>query len=218
MRLLTIQLLGLIGVQTVLGYPGLAAREPYAIAKRAGPGPEEELYFEEITVGAQIGQGADATVSKANVRSTEGWDSAKTWAFKYDYRNINFVQKELKAYKAIHGHGIGPELGAKVVDMETLVDVGILVDYVETRETDSKSKSDARVAMRALKALHGLGWVHGDIHMVENILIRKSDSQALLIDFVDASQTTDAGAVRNDLESLKRVFSGVEWDGDEVKE
>ncbi|KAK8091851.1 hypothetical protein PG997_002212 [Apiospora hydei] len=70
--------------------------------------------------------------------------------------------------------------------------------------------------MDALRRLHALGWVHGDLHIVANILVRAADGRVFLIDFVHAEPSSSAAAKNHDVESLKSIFTGVEWDGDRV--
>lgn len=84
-------------------------------------------------------------------------------------------------YDAIDGQGIGPGFAAKVADMDSLDEIGLLLEYIEARPTDENSKSDAKGALTALKTMHDLGWVHGDTHAIENYLIRKSDGKAYLL-------------------------------------
>ncbi|KAI0126199.1 hypothetical protein BJ170DRAFT_597424 [Xylariales sp. AK1849] len=216
MRFSTIQLLGLIGVQAVFGHPSPAAKGAYSIAKRNGPGIDGELYLNEITIGDKIGEGVEGKVYKATVNAN-GWDKTTTWALKKDYKNLKNVDKEFAAFSAINGEGIGPGFGAKVSN-DDLDEIGLLMEYIETRKTDENSKDDARGALTALKKMHDLGWVHGDMSAIGNFLIRKSDGKAYLVDFTAASQTKDSKKKSEDIDMLKLAFSGVEFDGDNVKD
>lgn len=118
--------------------------------------------------------------------------AAKTWVFKKVYRNIRHIATEYDAYRAIDGQAIAPGFGAKATDQNSnhLVEVVIILGYIETRWTDENNKNVARGAFKAVK-MHDLGWVHGDFQNVDNVLIRASDGRAFLINFSNSPETND---------------------------
>ncbi|CAJ2504273.1 Uu.00g116670.m01.CDS01 [Anthostomella pinea] len=231
MRFPTIQLVGLMGFQAVFGHPAPANKLHNDLGKRSAAafasgnalvqrGIKGELYKMEITVGDKIATGTDGTVYKATVPDSPGFDSSTTFAYKTDYANPASVKTEYAAYKAIDGQKIGPGFEAIVYDEESenVDESGVLLEYWDTTPTDKSSKDHAKGAMKALKAMHDIGWVHGDAWSVNNVLVGKSDGQVRLVDFAKSEKTNDARKMEEDIDALKSAFDGVEWDGDEVKE
>jgi serine/threonine protein kinase len=180
-------------------------------------GIDSELYSNEVEVGDRIGQGIDGTVYKAKVPDTDGFDKSKTYALKKDYGNGASLENEYKTYKAIDGQSIGPIFEAIVQDMESLDNIGILIEYIDARPADKGSKDDARGAVTALKKMHDVGYIHGDI-ILGNILVNKSDGKVVFIDFVRSEATNDARKKEEDFDQLRAAFSDVKFNGDDVAE
>ncbi|KAI8623906.1 hypothetical protein F5Y19DRAFT_481161 [Xylariaceae sp. FL1651] len=183
MRFPTIQLVGLMGIQAVFGHPALEHNSNNAVVERD---IDSELYLDEIKIGDQIGSGVDAKVYKVKVPNTPGFGSSTTYALKQDYSSASSLQTEFDTYKATDGQGIAPAFQAIVQDMDSLDNVGILVEYIDGRTADENSKDDAM------------------------------DGTVLLVDFTRSQKTNDAKKKEDDVNILKMAFSGVEFDGDNV--
>ncbi|KAK8022438.1 Glucan endo-alpha-glucosidase Agn1 [Apiospora rasikravindrae] len=196
-----------------------------------GPGIESQLYLtddpelkelQEFTVGDRVGGGADGSVYKIVFSDEEEkayalapWKCG-AWVVKKEYDNFNICDKEYKVYAALEGHDIAPRFGASAMDPESQERVGLILEHVATRKLDPGSREDARGAMAALRRMHALGWVHKDIHIEGNVLVRAADGKVFLIDFTHAEQTSSVSGRDADIQSLKGLFRGVEWYGDSV--
>ncbi|KAK7928704.1 hypothetical protein PG985_005702 [Apiospora marii] len=198
-----------------------------------GPGLEAELYvsddpevqeqLQEFTVGDRVGGGYDGSVYKIEFSGKSGEEEdlrvaawkCGAWVIK-KHEKVYDCDREYKAYAAFEEHDIAPRFGASAIDPDKDIRVGLILEFVPARAPNPASREDARGAMAALKRMHALGWVHGDLHIEGNVLVRAADGKVFLIDFTHAEQSSSASARGLDVDSLKGHFRGVQWDGDMV--
>ncbi|KAF4927092.1 hypothetical protein CGCVW01_v002632 [Colletotrichum viniferum] len=216
----TFQMLGLMGVQAVLGHPVSASehitiekRKPDGFWREGGADLFGELNLNELTIGENVGGGKDGNAFKATVIAP-GWDQSVTWILKKDYSNKQYILKEKEAYEAIDGKDVGPKFGALVYDDCGVDEEGILIEFIESRFADPNNKDDAKKALESVKRMHDAGWIHGDLTSVRNIVIRTSDNKAVLLDFALARKIKSAQDSREDFQDLALAFAGVRFDDD----
>ncbi|KAH8202535.1 hypothetical protein TruAng_003343 [Truncatella angustata] len=221
MRLLAIQLFGLLGVQALIGRNAPGNIRPSAIDERAAEafkpenpivarGKDDEFYLHELRVGDLIMKGTDASVYEARKHVL-----GSKYALKKDYNDPKALQTEYAVYQAIDGKNIGPALEGRVDDIDTEnLDTGLLLQYIEIQETKKGSKEHAKGAVEALKKFHDLGWIHGDTAALGNYLVDKDDDKVYLSDFSKSSKNDDGREKNEDLRNLKSAFSDVKWKGE----
>lgn len=122
----------------------------------------------------------------------EGCVIAKFARFEWE---IGQVDAESKAYQWLEGTNIGPKFMGHIVEEGRVI--GLLIEQIENaRHADV---ADLSACEEALKKLHRLGILHGDVNK-HNFLI--NGDGVTLIDFDCARKTEDAKAFEIEMESL----------------
>lgn len=105
------------------------------------------------------------------------------------------IEQETRAYQLLKGYGLAPRFLAHVHENGRIV--GFLLEKIEGR---SASIQDLSVCEAALRKLHKLGLVHGDVNRY-NFLI--TEEGAKLIDFECLRENASPESMSKELENLR---------------
>ncbi|KAK6860867.1 hypothetical protein PG995_004503 [Apiospora arundinis] len=192
---------------------GPSINDELFLAPDSDPDPDDEEPLQRFTiVSAPLDDTTDAWVYTATVEAN-GWPCCKTWIFK-KHKNLQQCETEYAVCVDIEGRGIGPALRAFITDpfyesenpTARLPEVGLMLEYVKGRKAVLGNLEDLQGALGALRRLHALGWLHGDVE-ASNVLFRKSDGRAVLIEFAKARRTQDKREFDYEIDRLKGVLA-----------
>ncbi|KAK6952841.1 hypothetical protein Daesc_005135 [Daldinia eschscholtzii] len=105
------------------------------------------------------------------------------------------IEQETRAYQLLEGYGLAPRFLAHVHENGRIV--GFLLEKIEGR---SASLRDLSFCKTALKKLHELGLVHGDVNRY-NFLV--TEEGVKLLDFEHLRENASPESMSKELESLR---------------
>ncbi|KAI1460636.1 alpha-galactosidase A [Annulohypoxylon moriforme] len=105
------------------------------------------------------------------------------------------IERETRAYQLLEGSGLAPRFLAHVHEHGRII--GFLLEKIEGRRA---SIQDLSVCETALRKLHELGFLHGDVNR-HNFLI--TEEGVKLIDFEHLQENATPELMRNELEKLR---------------
>ena len=122
---------------------------------------------------------------------------------------IPFFEAETTAYSWLDGTGVGPKFLGHITEEGRII--GFLIEYFG--DARSATAQDLAVCEQALRELHELNVMHGDINKY-NFLIR--DGGAVLIDFERAEKCDDKAELELELAALSGSLSDPSYRGGAV--
>lgn len=110
---------------------------------------------------------------------------------------IKYAENETLAYFLLQGHEIGPKFLGHLTEGPQGKVIGLLIEKLEGR---SAGIGDIVACRKALKTLHTLGFIHGDVHRYNFII---TEAGARLIDFEDMESNGTVVAMKKEVDSLE---------------
>lgn len=113
---------------------------------------------------------------------------------------ISCIDNESAAYQWLEGHNIGPRFLGHISEEGRVI--GFLTERVMDGDIDARhaTAADLEACSQALKKLHHLGILHGDVYRY-NILM--TNNGATLMDFANARKSDDSSAFEEELQLLE---------------
>lgn len=110
---------------------------------------------------------------------------------------IKDLQNETLAYFLLQDHEIGPKFLGHLTKGPQGKVIGLLIEKLEGR---SAGIGDLVACRKALKTLHALGFIHGDVNRYNFII---TEAGARLIDFEDMESNAAVEAMKKEIDSLE---------------
>ncbi|KIW11544.1 hypothetical protein PV08_10845 [Exophiala spinifera] len=123
---------------------------------------------------------------------------------------MQYYEDETRAYERIDGQAIGPQFLGHLTEEGRVI--GLVIEYIE--DSRHAGPDDVEVCQNALRKLHRLGILHGDVNR-HNFLVREADGvkTITIVDFECVSDCTDDRLFEEEIDRLREMLHSTDKAG-----